>query len=261
MNLDQLLKLEGIDDYYIFWYGSEVALDYMDCNGLFKGRIEINKGKPKNDNTIYIFLAGINKYNSRYMFAAKLYPTESPDIFEVKKVNIKLDEYAGRLILRRNTGFSFYSNKFMGPDFIVDEIWGKETHRTVKQFLDYDSVELSFDELKEVIDNHYPDYYKALSSVKGIYMIIDGNTGKLYVGSASGNDGIWGRWSDYASTYHGKNEELIKLFNDNKEEYFKKFKYIILQILPTKTSKKEIDKIESKYKERFLTRIFGLNNN
>lgn len=44
----------------------------------------------------------------------------------------------------------------------MEEIWGKEENRTVTQFLDYDSVELSFGELKEVIEMHYSDYYKAL---------------------------------------------------------------------------------------------------
>jgi hypothetical protein len=92
-------------------------------------------------------------------------------------------------------------------------------------------------------------------------MIIDGNSGKLYVGSAYGPEGIWGRWSTYATTYHGGNEELIKLFNENGEEYFYRFKYLVLQVLPMNLSDKEVIEKESYFKKRFLTREFGLNNN
>ncbi len=261
MNLDQLLKLDGINDYYILWYGAEIADQYMNDDGLLKNTVELLKGKPKNPEQIYIFLSGINKKTCKYRFAGKLRPTGTDSLYSFQRISIALDEYAGRLILRRESGFSLYNSSATGKDFLVEEIWGKETHRTVQQYTDYDSVELSFDELQEVIEGHYPDYYKPLSSVKGIYMIVDGNTGKLYIGSAYGEDGIWGRWSSYAYSFHGGNCELQKLLDVHGEAYFHKFKYIILQILPFKVSDKEIIEIEAKYKNRFLTREFGWNAN
>ena len=33
MNLDQLLSLEGIRDYNIFWFGTDIAADYMNDDG------------------------------------------------------------------------------------------------------------------------------------------------------------------------------------------------------------------------------------
>lgn len=261
MNLDQLLKLENITDYYILWYGAEIADDYMNDNGLIKDTVELSKGRPKDENRIYIFLSGIDKKTCRYRFAGKLHESDKKSVYTFERVKIALDEYAGRLILKRENGFSLYNSPATGQDFIVEEIWGKELHRTVSQFTDYDSVELSFKELQEVVEGHYADYYRALSSVKGIYMIIDGNTGKLYVGSAYGEDGIWGRWSSYVYSYHGDNCELKTLYEKYGEDYFKKFKYLILQILPTKVSTKEIIEIETKYKNRFLTKEFGLNLN
>ena len=155
----------------------------------------------------------------------------------------------------------YETSKTITEDFILEEIWGKEIKRSVAPFDDYAAIELSFDELTEIVENHYADYYKALSSVKGIYMIIDGNTGKLYVGSAYGIDGIWGRWSSYANTCHGDNLELVNLYNQYGADYFKTFKYIILQILPKTISDKEAIEMEAKYKKRFLTREFGLNKN
>ena len=261
MNLDQLLSLEGIKDYNIFWFGTDIADNYMNDDGPIVDTLELSKSRPRTEDTIYIIMSGINKYKCRYRFAAKMIKTENDKIFRWERVPIKLDEYAGRMIFYRERGFSFYNNDVTGPDFILEETWGKKEERTVVPFNNYDEVELSFNELREIIDGHYYDYYDALSVVKGIYMIIDGNTGKLYVGSAYGGDGIWGRWSSYAATCHGGNYELQKLYDQYGEEYFYKFKYIILQILPMRMSDKEVIEMESKYKNRYPTREFGLNDN
>ena len=56
-----------------------------------------------------------------------------------------------------------------------------------------------------------PSWQAALSSISGVYLILDTKTGKTYVGSAYGEGGIWQRWSCYAETGHGRNVELIAL--------------------------------------------------
>ena len=261
MNLEQMLSLEGITDYNIWWYGAGIYNDYMDDNGLLRPTIELNKGKGDSQGRTYIIMSGETGKTCRYRFAIKLIATDNEKVFEWERVPLKLDEYAGRMIFYRETGFSFYNSAATGKDFIVDEIWGKGANRSVAPFVTYDEVELSFDDLQETINGHYPDYYKALSCVKGIYMIIDGNTGKLYVGSAYGSDGIWGRWNSYATTFHGGNEELVRLYEEHGEGYFHKFKYLILQVLPMKMADREVIDRENAFKKRFLTREFGLNNN
>ncbi|MBO7451540.1 MAG: GIY-YIG nuclease family protein [Clostridiales bacterium] len=261
MNLEQLLSTDNISDYVVLWYGADISDIYFDDEGFRESTLELFRMKPRDENTVFLIMSGINKYKCRYRFAVTLVKTDNDNTFKWRRVHISLDEYAGRLILYRKYGFSFYNSIATGKGFVVEEIWGKKESRTVDSFRNYDDIELSFSQLKETIDGHYYDYYSALSVVKGIYMIIDGNTGKLYIGSAYGDEGIWGRWSTYANTYHGGNEELMKLYNESGEEYFYKFKYIILQILPMRLSDKEIIEIEAKYKNRFLTREFGLNNN
>ena len=171
--------------------------------------------KNANLDCVYLIMSGESGKTCRYRFAIKLIETGDDKFFSWERVPLKLDEYGSRMIFYRETGFSFYNSAKTAKDFIVDEIWPKVTDRTVTPFTTYDEVELTFSQLKETTENHYPDYYKALSCVKGIYMIVDGNTRKLYVGSAYGKDGIWGRWSSYAETFHGKNEELVKLFDDH----------------------------------------------
>ena len=43
-----------------------------------------------------------------------------------------------------------------------------------------------------------PQWENALKNVKGIYAITDISNGKIYIGSAIGENGIWQRWCSYA---------------------------------------------------------------
>jgi len=121
---------------------------------------------------------------------------------------------------------------------------------------------LEYKELKKLIENPDAnrDWKNHLSSVNGIYIILDKNTGKQYIGSANGKNGIWQRWTDYVKTYHGGNLQLKELIKSDKN-YYKNFKYSVLQVLPSNISKKEIDRIETIYKEKLGTKAHGLNSN
>lgn len=54
----------------------------------------------------------------------------------------------------------------------------------------------------------------ALESVRGVYLISDTETGDLYVGSATGKDGFWGRWLSYAKSAHGGNKLMIEVMKN-----------------------------------------------
>ena len=45
-------------------------------------------------------------------------------------------------------------------------------------------------------------------------MLFDRSTGKKYIGSAYGENGIWKRWSDYIYSNNGGNKEMLQLDND-----------------------------------------------
>ncbi|WP_049945635.1 GIY-YIG nuclease family protein [Butyrivibrio sp. LC3010] len=213
-------------------------------------------------NRIYIIIHGIDAYRSRYKFAVRLTEKVDADYYRWEKVSLNLDQYRDRLILRCKHRFTFYNSSKGAPDFDVEAILPPEGMRSVDQFRDYDSVELTFPQLKEIVDNEYVDYYEHLSCVKAVYMIIDGNTGRQYVGSAyESTNSLWSRWSIYANTYHGNNVMLKELYEKNGAEYFEKFKYIILQIFPKSISDREIIEAESRFKDRFMTREFGYNKN
>lgn len=135
----------------------------------------------------------------------------------------------------------------------VIEIHGKNS---IRDFESFDSLEITFYELKKII-NH-PDenitWVKSLSSVNGVYLIQDVTTGKLYVGSAYGEDGIYGRWSSYAQNGHGGNKGLQGLNPDN-------FKFSILEIVPSTSIADYVIECENKWKNKLGTREFGLNKN
>ncbi|MHB8261655.1 MAG: GIY-YIG nuclease family protein [Bacteroidia bacterium] len=129
------------------------------------------------------------------------------------------------------------------------------------QFTDYFDFILTYKELKAIIENQYPDWKKTLSITKGIYLISDTKTGKLYVGSAYGDEGIWGRWKTYASTNgHGNNKTLKELVSGD-ADYARHFTFSILMLLPKTITDSEAIKKETLYKNKLGTNSFGLNNN
>lgn len=130
-----------------------------------------------------------------------------------------------------------------------------------KRFTDYFDLLLDFNELKEIIVNQYNDWKKVLSVIKGVYLISDTKSGKLYVGSAYGEDGIWGRWSDYVTSGgHGGNKMLRKLIDEDCN-YATNFQFSILMLLPKTITPDEAIKKEQLFKRKLGTNSFGLNNN
>lgn len=130
-------------------------------------------------------------------------------------------------------------------------------------FPGYDNVRLSYSQLETIITREKRDWVSALSNQKAVYLITDTNNGKLYVGSATGNNGmLLQRWTQYIKTGHGGNKELIDLVNENGFDYIKKnFQYSILENYNSKVDDNLILARESWWKETLQSRKFGYNAN
>ena len=116
--------------------------------------------------------------------------------------------------------------------------------------------------LTEIVVNQYKDWHVALSSVKGVYLITDTLSGRLYVGSAYGEEGFWGRWKNYVSTNgHGGNKILKSLVDEDWEYAVKYFRFSILAILSKTSTTDEVIKKEQLFKRKLGSNSFGLNNN
>lgn len=78
--------------------------------------------------------------------------------------------------------------------------------------------------------------------------------GPPYVGSAYGAGGFWARWENYFRRGHGGNEGM-KLLPDHD------YQVSILEIASSSLSDEEVIRLEARWKDKILSREFGLNRN
>jgi hypothetical protein len=132
--------------------------------------------------------------------------------------------------------------------------------QTLAPFRDYLDFTLTHLELKQLYaeENANREWRSRLAAVAGVYLILATETGKQYVGSASGANGIWGRWAAYAKNGDGGNKLLRELIAKD-SAYPEAFSYSILQVLPKTFARKEVIKSEERYKKKLGSRAVGLN--
>jgi hypothetical protein len=147
------------------------------------------------------------------------------------------------------------------PGFEVQEIL-REPY-SGRAFSGFEDIDLSFEELETLVRNSRADWRAALSNVKGVYLISDITTGKRYIGSAYGDQGIWARWCAYVASGHGGNIELRALVSDPTLDYCRKcFRFALLEYRPSPTPDELILAREAFWKRILLTRgEYGLNRN
>jgi len=169
----------------------------------------------------------------------------------------------GRLKLKwKRTGraksriFENYIEKFEVSEILKEPYSGE-------RFCGYENINHDFDRLQAIFASNKPDWKAALENVKGVYLIIDKNNGKKYVGSAYGDMGIWSRWSTYMTTGHGYNDELTKIIDEKGLDYAREnFRLSLLEYRPMKTDDEKIIERENYWKEALLSRgEFGYNKN
>jgi hypothetical protein len=156
----------------------------------------------------------------------------------------RLEEYEGHLIVE----------------------WGKAYRVWIQRALRQDKKVLEI--RRELLDPPFPGFTRftcdishiaaipqswraVLQSVKGVYLLVCKETGKQYIGSAKGQENLWGRFLDYATTGHGGNVEL-------RRRGPKQYQVSVLEIVNSDT---EIEMMEAAWKQKLLTRQFGLNEN
>lgn len=165
------------------------------------------------------------------------------------------EDLIGRLIIHFKRDFR---QSYCYLENYLDQLEVLEIRREVytQPFPGYDKVNISWDELSTVIDT---DSWKtALENQKGVYLITDNSTGKMYVGSATGEKMLWGRWHGYIKNGHGGNKELKGISFEHIKEHFV---YSILEVYKSSTDDALIIEREQWWKKILMTREFGFNNN
>lgn len=179
------------------------------------------------------------------------------------------DDYMKRLIvkLERPIGRDLYLRKYEGlqEGRLNPTVYELAPDTKLVSFPGYHNVRLRHGELQRIINNDEPNWKDALSSVKGVYVITDLSSGRLYVGSASGEaNGLWQRWSNYAQVKNltGGNRELEDMKIDLGDAHLiDNFQYSILEIFDPKTSSATILQREAFWKRALDSRLHGMNRN
>lgn len=172
-----------------------------------------------------------------------------------------LDHLTGRAVVeyRRRFRASYLRGDTCSRDLHVAEI---RPHRlTVGDFPGYASARLSHQLLCTIVRDSPAAWVSALSHVAGVYLITDRATGKLYVGSAYGDQGIWQRWQQYARTGHGGNRELRAVLREHGADYRRHFQFALLEICDRQASKEHVVNRECHWKDVMCSREFGYNSN
>ncbi|MBY0008683.1 GIY-YIG nuclease family protein [Priestia aryabhattai] len=188
---------------------------------------------------------GKAKLNSRYRY-------------ELEKLS-GFEELEGRLVINWNNISQAWCMKLDTNQKEVVQLLPKGY---VRDFPGYLEINLSFQELQKIINEPIANsiWHKMLSAVGGVYLILDTKDGKQYIGSASGKEGILGRWKQYVRNGHGGNKKLKEIIESDSKR-INRFKFTILQTLPRTLTKNEVLWEESKYKEKLGSRAYGLNLN
>jgi hypothetical protein len=172
----------------------------------------------------------------------------------------KFNSISGRLVLEYKKD---YRNSYPYAENVTKQMGVYEIKPqsvAVNEFIGYSSIFVSFGQLQHIITTANGSWKGALSSVNGVYLITDSRTGKLYVGSAYGTEGIWGRWSEYINDGHGGNK-VLKELNGFNPEFKRGLHYSILEIVDKSASNEFVIERESDWKNRLGTRINGYNAN
>ena len=143
--------------------------------------------------------------------------------YHLEQVDL-LKEYEGKLIIDWGNSARMWHQKGTTEKPIISLQPDEK-----KVFAGYEDLILTYDQIKEIIENPsiYEAWHTALSSVYAIYLIVDRENGRQYVGSAYGEDGLLGRWSCYVKTHHGNNK-LMKEVVCNYPDRYHNFQFSIL---------------------------------
>ncbi|MBE7507152.1 MAG: GIY-YIG nuclease family protein [Planctomycetia bacterium] len=132
----------------------------------------------------------------------------------------------------------------------------------VMEFPGYYNLVLNFDKLSTMVrhSDANRELQRMLSSVSGIYMILDTRSGMQYIGSAYGAGGIWNRWKAYGKNPSGGNKRLKDLLSKYPHRY-RHFQFSILRVLEHNATRDEVLAHEALTKRKLGSRVFGLNEN
>lgn len=163
------------------------------------------------------------------------------------------DHYRGRLVIDWGLlgGERAWVQKAHAQDKHISEI-----RRRIEEpaFPGFAQLQLALDKVETIPFA----WQQVLRNARGIYLLVNRESGQQYVGSAYGDDGFFGRWKNY-SDGHGGNVAMKEL-----KAKAEAFDATILEVIGTDiVTTEQIVERESLWKSKLGTRatILGLNRN
>jgi hypothetical protein len=267
IKLKDLITINDPENYKIHfavWNGNEQPLDvFVRDKDEWRGW-NSSRGKRNDFSRKYIFsLMRYFHQPDRWLFGG-IFEVMSREIDSyVVRLDDRNSEYIGRLLIQssgpRTRGRAFYLENHYS-ELIVSALF--ERPYTGEAFCGYENIAHGFSQLEPIFIQNKQDWKTALENIKGVYLIVNKANGKIYVGSAYGESGIWARWSCYIGTGHGWSDELTKLIKAKGIDYARKnFQFSILEYRSMKADDQLIIEREQYWKRAFLSNTFGYNKN
>ncbi len=176
---------------------------------------------------------GIDKAGSCYIYDISLEP--------------RLSDFIGKLIIDWGLGERAWVQRADKHDKPIVELRKEFSEPAFPGFL-------HFIESLSKLSKLPKSWIAVLQSSKGIYLLTCPKTKEQYVGSATGEDGFWGRWQTYIRTGHGGD---VALKSRNPSDY----QVSILEVAGTSITKDGILEMERLWKVKLQSREMGLNRN
>lgn len=158
----------------------------------------------------------------------------------------ELSDCIGRLIIDWGQGYIAWVQRAGQQNKPILEL---RRHAGEKPFPGF----LAFRQLLSEFENIPLSWREALSSVSGVYLLACPVTGKQYIGSAYGTGGFWSRWEAYVANGHGGNKLMREVPRAD-------YQVSILEVAASSASDSAIIQCEERWKEKLLTKTFGLNS-
>ena len=208
--------------------------------------------------------ARMNSDEWLFISVAEIKNVTNEDNAEVRVLD-RFAPFFGRLIVKIKKGNTFARYTFHLSTFL-NQTKVKEILPCLysgEDFEGYDRVFLPYHRLYDVFNGRImPTYYEALKKITGVYCLTDTNTGKLYIGSASGEEGVAQRWGNYLDSKHGGNKKLKALHNKEGDDYFEKyFTFTLLEYFGLSYDPNKIIEREQYWKRCLDTIKNGYNDN
>ena len=233
---------------------------YLYRNDLFNAyQSEQLKNTFKGIKYIVVFL-GDEGTTSRFIGVNKIVKSE-PSPYRPEEVVLTFEPVAAfddikeRLIIDWGKATTSWHQYYYKEKTVIAEV-EPFNRDSVSLSADHYKYEIfSFPELERIIT--IPEWVEKLKSTNCIYAILDNKTGKLYVGASYGNEGILGRWEEYAKTGHGNNKELKELLKNDPNYARDHFQWTILETIPLGIEQKDAIELEQIWKKKLGTGVHG----